>query len=457
MPNISYNNKNGKHIVNESELKFSNLLETTYCLLKAYFLWFYIKSIRTLKIDIFINLVKKVIYNVKAKINNNSSQRKNLLQWIRSKLREPLVVNNFREDWKNGILLCALMEGVVPGSCPRYDLLNPEQEIENLNLGLSLIKKHLNIDSPIESQEIHDCEEEAKFVYLLSRVKFESMKILMKSLIRRSIIDQKDSFGNNHKMFESLFSDQKACFAKGMGLILGVRTRKARFNIFCKPTPKLNLIIEIMGPNNSMCSERIAIFNPKKRFSADVVTTSLIEHFIHKNKSENTLKIPLFYEVFSNKIVVTYIPLMKGIHKLSIIWQGQHILNSPYTVKVEECYNEPIKDMKQTTGSTSPTKFVPGLQYPVNALNRKDSFSLDECATVIGRKVLKRTVIVNGIQQSFDNFNKCIVRDIYKIESNDNAINNAKNSNNQVFNDLYHLTQDSNNFTKNKYKYVYQR
>ena len=67
--------------------------------------------------------------------------------WIKTKLKEPIHVTNFREDWRDGIALCALMEGVIPGSRSRYDLLNSENALDNLNLGLSLVKKHLNIDS----------------------------------------------------------------------------------------------------------------------------------------------------------------------------------------------------------------------------------------------------------------------------------------------------------------------
>ncbi|CAG2117009.1 unnamed protein product [Medioppia subpectinata] len=353
--------------------------------------------------------VKLFIHNVKARINNNKNQRKNLLQWIRSKVKTSLFVRNFTEDWKDGILLCALIEAIVPGSCPRYDLLNSDTAMDNINLGLSLIKKHLNINTTIESHEIHDCKEEAKFVYFLSRVKFESMKLMMRSLLKRSIIQRKDSSGASHLMFESLFGDEKVCFAKGMGLILGVRTRKARFNIFCKPTPKLNLVIEIMGPNNTI------------KFSSDIITTSLIEDFLHRKKSsEDILKIPFFYEVLSNKIVITYIPLMKGIHKLSIVWQGQHILNSPYTVKVEDCFNEPMKEStNQINGSSSPTIFVPGLQYPVNALTRrKDSDSFDECATVVARKVIKQTVVINGKSQLFQNSRKGDINFNNKNEEN---------------------------------------
>jgi hypothetical protein len=81
----------------------------------------------------------------------------------------------------------------------------------------------------------------------------------MKSILTRYIIKVKDSPENSHKTFELIFVDEKDCFAKGMGLILGFRTRRARFNLFCKPTDKLNLMIKISGPNNSMCSEKITV------------------------------------------------------------------------------------------------------------------------------------------------------------------------------------------------------
>ena len=251
----------------------------------------------------------------------------------------------------------------------------------------------------------------------------------MKSLLKRPIIEVKDSLGNNHRMFESLFGDERACFAKGMGLILGVRTRKARFNIFCKPTPKLNLVIEISGPNKTMCSEKISVFNPRKRVSADVVTTSVIADYLNRNKfSEDFLKIPLFYEVFPNRIVVTYIPLMKGIHKLSIIWQGQHIMNSPYTVKVEDCSHDSMRDNEQSTGITSPTKFIPGLQWPVNALSRSDSFCLENCGTVVRRKVLKQSIVLNGRQQTFEDIESGCDKNSEELKSGKHFEDNDYNS-----------------------------
>ena len=79
-------------------------------------------------------------------MNNNSKQKKNLLEWIKSNIGNQKVPTNFNDDWKDGILLCALIESLCPQTCPRFDLLNSEQPLANLELGLMLVKRHFKID-----------------------------------------------------------------------------------------------------------------------------------------------------------------------------------------------------------------------------------------------------------------------------------------------------------------------
>lgn len=69
-----------------------------------------------------------------------------LLQWVQQMINSPNVTN-FKEDWRDGIVLCALLEALIPGSCPRHDLLHPKQEILNIELGLKLANMHLGIQS----------------------------------------------------------------------------------------------------------------------------------------------------------------------------------------------------------------------------------------------------------------------------------------------------------------------
>ena len=53
-------------VIVENDLNFVTLLETTYCLLRAYIIWIYIKLIKVTKIDRFIKLVNIFMNNVKA-------------------------------------------------------------------------------------------------------------------------------------------------------------------------------------------------------------------------------------------------------------------------------------------------------------------------------------------------------------------------------------------------------
>lgn len=79
-------------------------------------------------------------------MNNDNKQRRNLLEWIRSKIGNQKAPINFNDDWKDGVSLCALIESLCPQTCPRFDLLNSEQPLANLELGLSLVKRHFKID-----------------------------------------------------------------------------------------------------------------------------------------------------------------------------------------------------------------------------------------------------------------------------------------------------------------------
>lgn len=46
--------------------------------------------------------------------------------------------------------------------------------------------------------------------------------------------------------------------------------------------------------------------------------------------------IPLEYEVSGSEVRVAWIPLQEGRHTLSIIWRGQHVVGSPYSVVVDD-------------------------------------------------------------------------------------------------------------------------
>lgn len=72
---------------------------------------------------------------------NTAEKNEKLLEWVRSRVGPKLQASDFGASWRSGILLCALVESIAPGSCPRYDLLNEDNRFGNAQLAVQLIEK----------------------------------------------------------------------------------------------------------------------------------------------------------------------------------------------------------------------------------------------------------------------------------------------------------------------------
>ena len=67
-----------------------------------------------------------------------------ITHWLqnRIKFRE---IKSFDKDLADGVTFCALMETLVPGACPRYDLLPSDHPAANLRLAGRLAKVFLGV------------------------------------------------------------------------------------------------------------------------------------------------------------------------------------------------------------------------------------------------------------------------------------------------------------------------
>ena len=74
----------------------------------------------------------------------DATSRIKLLEWSQDQLPTFQVVD-LRGTWHDGIMLCALIEAVCPGACPRYNALKPQNKVNNCRLGLKLALRHLDI------------------------------------------------------------------------------------------------------------------------------------------------------------------------------------------------------------------------------------------------------------------------------------------------------------------------
>lgn len=223
-------------------------------------------------------------------------------------------------------------------------------------------------------------------------MKSELMKRLMTTLA------DNDKTGSVDKSSSGTTTDNSDinanyCFAKGMGLILGVSGRKARFNVFYTPESKINLIIEISGPNGSTRTERITNQSPTTHPDAtQLMAAQIMTDARNFAWTKCDFSIPLHYEIFPYKIAVSYVPLFEGEHRLNLIWQGKHLNGSPYTAKIDESYCDltELTSPSSSMGSSSTSCYLP----PNIVMN--DMAGFPSYANVIRKRILKQTVLIDG-------------------------------------------------------------
>ncbi|XP_050035060.1 uncharacterized protein [Dermacentor andersoni] len=315
-------------------------------------------------------------------------EKKTLLEWVRSRVKNYPVPDNFSSGWKDGILLCALLDSMYPGSCPRYDLLNADNCISNAQLAFFLLEKHTPIRPDITAEELAEGSPniEKAVRAIVSRLKVISAKAqLQQALGKRPSI--KDDGGED----SSSLVARKNCFAKGMGLILAVRGRKASFNVFTKSTSNFCIVVEIRGPDNTVCKEIITNKSPRRKVTA---SSPEADKSALNGAGQDDKKILIEYDIHPGMVAVKYTPVLKGKHQLSIIWHGQHLAGSPFTVNVDDStdYADDLllqrQDSVDSQSSEKEDKLYPAPASPTSAAQLKGKIKR--------RRVLRRIVNVNG-------------------------------------------------------------
>ncbi|XP_037781040.1 uncharacterized protein LOC119577516 [Penaeus monodon] len=112
--------------------------------------------------------------------------------------------------------------------------------------------------------------------------------------------------------------------ARGMGLQMAMVGRRTKFTLYLNNSTTLDLVVEIKNEEGDYCSHRITNRSP------------LRSRVLSKQALKERHNIPLEYEVSGSEVRVAWIPLQEGRHTLSIIWRGQHVVGSPYSVVVDD-------------------------------------------------------------------------------------------------------------------------
>ncbi|XP_069170999.1 filamin-A [Procambarus clarkii] len=233
-----------------------------------------------------------------------------LALWINRKVSSRPVADLCR-DLADGVILCGLLDALVPGTCPRHDLLPVDQPAANLYIASRLATKYLGVSQDISS--ISDgTKGRAALVQFLRGVRYAAL--------RRHV------FGGPpvtpYSIAQTLGCHQ--VIARGMGLQLGVVGRRARFTLYLAGATGIDLVVEVKNDLNDYCSHRITSRSPAR------------VGYLSKDALKGRHNIPLEYELGSCEVRVAWVPLQMSRHSLAIIWRGQHIVGSPYCVVVDE-------------------------------------------------------------------------------------------------------------------------
>nr|CAD7194012.1 unnamed protein product [Timema douglasi] len=242
--------------------------------------------------------LSSVVVGAWTAVSSRSRKRRHLLAWIKDTIPQRPVVEELTEVWRDGALLCALINSVVPGAC-----LTRAQSHTSLQHGQDLANRYLGVTKAFSDddfqQVLFTSYLERRLVRYLCQVK-ESIEELRRSGRRVPLI-RIDTTSDHTKEGET--TNPNGCIVKGMGLVVAVQNRRATFYIYPRfPQQPSDFFIEIKGPSEDFGSATISI--------------------------------------------VTYVPCSDGPHELSVLQNEKHVVGSPYHIVVDKSSEESLSSSK---------------------------------------------------------------------------------------------------------------
>ncbi|KYB29077.1 uncharacterized protein LOC103315157 isoform X1 [Tribolium castaneum] len=274
------------------------------------------------------------------------SKREKLLKWASDRLpstwssQARTLSSGIPELWKDGSLLCTLINSVVPGACP-----NPHRHWRKPPLhAQALAYKYLGLVPVFTEDELSGeltINQERNFINYLHK--------LQEAINRWPTKDGED------RKFSSQY------VARGMGLCTSEQHRKTVFYVYSNATTKKrsNVLMYIRGPYGTQGKATILPFHNLKTIPVVNVLkdqleatktlpfkneeqksflktisldfTSLISTAEDKGESND---IPIQIEMEIDRAKITYIPNNSGIYEINLISDGELLRGSPYIVQV---------------------------------------------------------------------------------------------------------------------------
>ncbi|KFM63329.1 hypothetical protein X975_08268, partial [Stegodyphus mimosarum] len=336
------------------------------------------------------------ICSLRTKYLVGLASKSKLMSWVATRIPRSLLKKGFPSCFTDGILLCALVEKLSIGACPRFDFLDPDEKQKNLKFALYLVEKHLGVKPEVSAEEISKGGKQAenKMLLLIAQIKMAFEK--------SNPVPIRPAYP--HKLnFLTFLSEEETYVAKGLGLLFAVKGQRACFNIKMDSTDNLDMVIEIRGPNHTVCSKRLKYDPLSCRSDAledfvDIEDSSIQREILKK-------KIPLAYDILEKKISVEYIPLVNGIHTIRVVCGGQHIRGSPYIINVENSDDTSLTELSEAKNKPESLKRCDSLSCNDSAeySNAKTSSDKKNKKPFKRKKILRYIVVEEGKELTAEN------------------------------------------------------
>ncbi|XP_053551937.1 filamin-A isoform X2 [Bombina bombina] len=246
--------------------------------------------------------------------------KQRLLGWIQNKLPQ-LPVTNFSRDWQSGKALGALVDSCAPGLCPDWDSWDSSKPVDNAREAMQQADDWLGIPQVITPEEIVDpnVDEHSVMTYLSQ---FPKAKLKPGAPLRPKLNPKK-----------------ARAYGPGIEPTGNMVKKRAEFTVETISAGMGEVLVYVEDPAGHREEAKVTANNDKNR-------------------------------TFS----VYYIPKVTGMHKVTVLFAGQHILKSPFEVNVDKSQGD----------SSKVTAQGPGLEPSGNIANKTTYFEIFTAGAGVG-------------------------------------------------------------------------
>uniref|UniRef100_A0A8C0X407 Calponin-homology (CH) domain-containing protein n=1 Tax=Castor canadensis TaxID=51338 RepID=A0A8C0X407_CASCN len=246
--------------------------------------------------------------------------KQRLLGWIQNKIPY-LPITNFNQNWQDGKALGALVDSCAPGLCPDWESWDPRKPVDNAREAMQQADDWLGVPQVITPEEIihPDVDEHSVMTYLSQ---FPKAKLKPGAPLKPKLNPKK-----------------ARAYGRGIEPMGNMVKQPAKFTVDTISAGQGDVMVFVEDPEGN-------------KEEAQVTPDS------DKNKTYS----------------VEYLPKVTGLHKVIVLFAGQHISKSPFEVNIDKAQGDASKV----------TAKGPGLEAAGNIANKPTYFDIYTAGAGVG-------------------------------------------------------------------------